>query len=158
MQVTYQFAMNNPIAMIDTTHPRQTRAKSGGYFNKDGRMLYMRSSWELNYAHYLNFLVQHKHIVCWEYEVDTFWFEAIKRGVRSYKPDFKVCEPNGDIVYHEVKGYMDSKSATKLKRMAKYHPGVKIRLIGSKEYKAIKKQAAIIPGWGKWETEKPGKD
>ena len=119
-----------------------------GYFLKDGKYIFMRSSWELNYAHYLNFLIQQKEIISWEYEADTFWFDKIKRGVRSYKPDFKVFNPNGTITYHEVKGWMDDKSATKLKRMAKYHPKVDIKLIGSKEYKAISKWSGVIKGWG----------
>lgn len=131
-----------------------TRTKYG-WFEKDGKFIFMRSSWELNYAHYLNFLIKHKQIAEWEYEVDTFWFEAIKRGVRSYKPDFKVHLLNGEIEYHEVKGWMDSKSETKLKRMKLYHPSVKIVLVGEAQYKAIKKQAPLITGWGTWITEKP---
>ena len=131
-----------------------TRGASG-WFDKDGKLVYMRSSWELNYAHYLNFLVDKKEFISWEYEVDTFWFEKIKRGVRSYKPDFKIHLNNGEIEYHEVKGWMDDKSVTKLKRMALYYPDVKIRVIGKKEYDAVCKYSSLIPNWGKWETENP---
>ncbi len=49
---------------------------------------YFRSRWERNWARYLNFLVQHGEITGWEYEPKTFWFHKIKRGTRSYKPDF----------------------------------------------------------------------
>ena len=58
-------------------------------------------------------------ILKWEYEPETFWFEKIKRGVRTYTPDFKVTEKDGSIIFHEVKGYMDARSKTKLKRMKK---------------------------------------
>lgn len=129
-----------------------------GWFEKDGKLIFMRSSWELNYAHYLNFLIKCNEIVSWEYEVDTFWFEKIKRGVRSYKPDFKVLLPNGSIEYHEVKGRMDDKSGTKLKRMAKYHPEIKIVLIDAKRYAAIKNKSILINGWGVWITENPNKE
>jgi hypothetical protein len=91
--------------------------------------LYLRSSWEANYARYLNFLIEHKEIQNWQYEPDTFEFTNIKKGVRFYTPDFKVCLNNGEIEYHEVKGWMDNKSITRGKRMEKYYPEIKIKLI-----------------------------
>jgi len=109
--------------------------------------IYVRSSWEANYARYLNFLVAHDQLIKWEYEPDTFWFEGIKRGTRSYTPDFKLYEKNGDIKYIEVKGYMDAKSATKLKRMKKYHPGVVIELVQGKEMKEIKNKVGSLIAW-----------
>lgn len=110
--------------------------------------IYVRSTWEANYARYLNFLVSRKAILKWEYEPDTFWFEGIKRGTRSYTPDFKVYESDGSIKYHEVKGYLDEKSKTKLQRMSKYHPGITIILICKKEYVEIgRKVGRLIPFW-----------
>lgn len=128
---------------------------NSGWFPKDGKFLFMRSSWELNYAHYLNFLVQQRKISKWEYEVDTFWFDKIKRGVTSYKPDFKVYNVDNTIEYHEVKGHMDNKSITKLKRMKLYHPTIKIVLIDKDRYNAIKKISAVVRGWGSWLKENP---
>jgi hypothetical protein len=110
--------------------------------------LYVRSSWEANYARYLNWLVIQEQIRKWEYEADTFVFEAIKRGTRSYLPDFKITNMDGTIEYHEVKGWMDQKSKTKLARMTKYYPGIKLILIGKDEYYAIKKSIkGFIPNW-----------
>lgn len=129
-----------------------------GWFEKDGKMIFMRSSWELNYAHYLNWLVTLKQIAGWKYESAVFWFEKIRRGVRSFKPDFEVTLLNGGTEFHEVKGWMDDKSRTKLKRMRIYHPSVKIVLIDQKRYKVIASQSAMVPGWGKWITEKPKKE
>lgn len=84
----------------------------------------------------------------WEYEVETFEFQKIKRGTRFYTPDFKVYTKLGAVEYHEVKGYMHQKGKTALKRMAKYYPDKKIVLIQRKEYMAIKKAvAALIPEW-----------
>jgi hypothetical protein len=98
----------------------------------------------------LNFLQAKGLIQKWEYESETFWFEKIRRGVRSYTPDFKVWKTE-EVTYRvEVKGWMDAKSKTKLKRMAKYHPGVEIRVVGQKEYTSIVRQlGSIIPNWEK---------
>jgi len=111
----------------------------GDYENSKGTM-YFRSKWEANYALYLDFLVEKGQIINWEYETDVFVFEEIKFGTRSYRPDFKVFNNDGTFEYHEVKGYMDSKSATKLKRMAKYYPEVKLILIDSSFYRSLQKQ------------------
>lgn len=109
--------------------------------------IYVRSAWEANYARYLNWLLDKGEIHKWEYEVDTFWFEKIKRGVRSYTPDFKVWTHEDRYEYHEVKGYMDQRSQTKLKRMAKYYPNERVLVIAKDEYKAIKQWSRLIPNW-----------
>lgn len=109
---------------------------------------YVRSGWEANYARYLKFAQSKGLILKWEYEPDTFWFENIKRGTRSYTPDFKVWKDENTYEYHEVKGYMDKKSQTKLKRMAKYYPNEKIVIIASEEYKEIRdKLSRLIEHW-----------
>jgi len=107
---------------------------------------YFRSSWEANYARYLNWLVQQGTIARWGYEVDTYEF-PVKRGSRFYTPDFKVYDHDGQFEYHEIKGYMDQRSATKLKRMAKYYPDIRVILIAKDEYKAVAKWKRLIPNW-----------
>jgi hypothetical protein len=43
---------------------------------------------------------------------------------------------------------MDAKSKTKLKRMAKYHPAVDLRVIDAKAYREIdRKLGGAIPNW-----------
>lgn len=103
--------------------------KKGWYEFEGGKRYYLRSGWELAYARYLETLLQASDIKEWEYEPVTFWFEAIRRGVRSYTPDFGVMLPDDTVEYHEVKGYMDPKSLTKLKRMRIYHPDIKMKLV-----------------------------
>jgi hypothetical protein len=121
------------------------RTSNGGTRADLGR--YFRSSWEANYARYLNWLIKVGEIVSWTYEPDTFEF-PVKRGNRFYVPDFKLVNRNGSIEYHEVKGWMDPQSATKLKRMAKYYPAVKIVLIDKEQYTAIARQVSrMIPNW-----------
>ena len=139
----------------------KTKAKNGGVSPKvqrgtwkagwreiGGKRNFYRSRWEANYARYLQWLKERGEIADWRHEPETFWFDAIKRGVRSYKPDFRVTESNGDSVLHEVKGWMNSRSRTTLRRMKKYHPEEKIILIDGKQYRAIRsKVMAMIPEW-----------
>jgi hypothetical protein len=112
------------------------------------KKIYFRSSWEYYYCLFLEKLKQEKKILNYEHEPECFWFEGIKRGVRSYLPDFKVYHLNGTFEYVETKGYMDSKSQTKIKRMAKYHPQIKLRVVDSewfkKNLKTIKSLEKII--------------
>ena len=132
------------------TDVRMRRGYSRGNQGKrsDLNNTYFRSTWEANYARYLNFLKSKGQIYKWEYEPDTFWFKKIKRGIRSYLPDFKIWENQNSTPYYvEVKGWMDDKSKTKLKRMAKYYPEIKVIVFGEKEYKELKKIKEIIPNW-----------
>jgi endogenous inhibitor of DNA gyrase (YacG/DUF329 family) len=123
--------------------PPKNRRANGGI--RDDLGIYVRSSWEANYARYLNFLIKNNQILKWEFEVDTFKF-PIERGSRYYVPDFKVFNKDGSFEYHEVKGYMDQRSSTKLKRMAKYHPNIKIVLIDKAAYISIFRNIqAMIP-------------
>lgn len=132
--------------LATSPHNVYSRAKRG--YRPDLGDTFWRSAWEANYARYLNLLKARGVIVGWEFEADTFWFTGIKRGVMSYLPDFKVTRPNGTVYYVEVKGWMDAKSKTKLKRMKKYHPAVEIEVVGKKQYMEIaRKLGGAIPHW-----------
>lgn len=122
----------------DSVNPGK-HGKGGRRVDLGGR--YFRSSYEANYARYLNF-----RKIAWEYETKTFRFEKISRGTMSYTPDFFLTE-EGE--YHEVKGWMDPKSQTKLARMTRYFPGAKIVVIGADWFRSAERQGlcAIIPGW-----------
>lgn len=110
--------------------------------------IYARSRWEANYARYLEWLKVHGQILSWEHEPHTFWFEAIHRGTRSYLPDFKVILMNGCCEWHEVKGWMDPGSRTKLRRMAKYYPHEVIRVIDGDWFKRNQRQMkSLISDW-----------
>jgi len=124
-----------------------SRAKSG-WIKLGGKRFFSRSQWEANYGRFLEWQKQLGEIAEWEHEPKTFWFEKIKRGVRSYMPDFKVTMRNGRIEWHEVKGWMDAKSRTKIKRFAKYYPNETLRVFGVSWFKdANRKLAAIVPEW-----------
>ncbi len=125
-----------------TTNPRARGGK------REDLGFYVRSAWEANYARYLNWLQARGQIERWEYEPDTFEFAAVRRGIRFYTPDFKVFTRDGSHEYHEVKGYMDKSSATKIKRMARYFPHERVVLIGTNEYRAIARAVArLVPNW-----------
>jgi len=113
-----------------------------------GKRHYFRSKQEANYGRFLEFLKQRGMIKEWEHEPETFWFKEVKRGINNYKPDFKITNLDGSIEYHEVKGWMDSRSKTKIKRFEKYYPHLKLKVIGVKWYRAAsRKLYKIIQGW-----------
>jgi hypothetical protein len=119
-----------------------------GWREIGGYKKYYRSRWEANYARYLEHARLQGEVVEWKHEPTTFWFEGIKRGVTNYLPDFYVKYSDGREEYHEVKGWMDAKSATKIKRMGKYHPQVKLVVIERKHYMQLEKSyCKAIEGW-----------
>lgn len=133
----------NPEAFPQTANRRGRGGRRADLGNS-----YYRSSWEANWARYLNWLLAKGEIKEWLYESETFEFEGIKRGSRFYTPDFKIYNNDGTIERHELKGYMDARSATKLKRMASYHPEAKITLIDKIAYAAVARMvASTIPHW-----------
>jgi hypothetical protein len=113
-----------------------------------GKRNFYRSRWEYRYALYLELMKQNKYIIDWFHEPHTFYFEGIKRGTNNYKPDFKVIFPSGKEEWYEIKGYMDAKSATKIKRMAKYHPQIILNVVDKKWFNENgRKLKGILKGW-----------
>ncbi len=122
--------------------------KAGWYINLKGKKVcYCRSGWEKNYAAYLDWLVSLGEIKEWAYEEDEFEFHNILRGTRFYKPDFKIWGLDGNVEYHEVKGYWTAKAKTQVKRFRKYYPEEKLVIIDAEAYKAIAEKSALIPRW-----------
>lgn len=142
-------AMQTTFAKYGRLGPQVKRGSwKAGWREIGDKRNYYRSKWEANYGRYLQWLKEQGEILDWEHEPETFWFEAIKRGVRSYLPDFRVTENDGSTLLHEVKGWMDARSKTTIKRMAKYHPQETLIVIREKQYKEIgKKVSALIEGW-----------
>lgn len=133
-------AVKEKLGLKDTAY-RQFWATVG-----DKEPIYFRSQWEFYYSLFLEKLKQEGKITEWKHEPKCFWFNEIKRGVRSYLPDFCITHKDGTEEWSEVKGYFDSKSQTKMKRMAKYYPEVKIRLVGADWFKQnIKSCKALQP-------------
>lgn len=110
---------------------------------------FYKSAWEANVARILEKMKQAGEIKEWLYEDKIFWFETIRRGVRSYVPDFKVIGFDDTHEWWEVKGYWDARSLTKMKRMAKYYPKEKMVIVDSKKYKSLMNEykAKIGSAW-----------
>lgn len=143
-QIKNRFAKYGTLA----TNTRENASWKAGWRNIGGVDKYYRSRWEANYARYLELLKNEGKIASWEHEPKTFWFEEIMRGSRSYLPDFRVTDCEGNVTYHEVKGWMDARSKTKLARMAKYYPEISVVVIDKDQYNVMNKfYRYIIDGW-----------
>ena len=115
------------------------------------RKICFKSGWEVNFAIFLQFLKEKYQIQEWLYEPETFWYNNIKRGVRSYKPDFKIIRNDGSHYWAEVKGYMDAKSNTKIKRFRKYYPEEELFIIDKAWF--IKQQQRLPRLCESWEND-----
>jgi len=135
------------LAGLLTVENAYSRTVSGKRVDLDNR--FFRSSWEANYARFLNFQLARGAIVSWDYECQVFVFETIKRGTRSYTPDFKVVYPDGHHEWHEVKGWMDPKSITRIARMRRYYPLEPLRIIDEEWFKDARRKGlpALLPYW-----------
>lgn len=145
---------NSTFIMRKYTNANPYSRTKCGWVEIGGKRFFSRSSWEANIGAYFELLKSKGEIIDWEHEPQTFWFEEIKRGVRSYLPDYRITNNDGSTYFVEVKGWMDDKSKTKLKRMAKYYPEVKLDLIDAKRYRVIEKNKSIIPMWGLLDNQK----
>ena len=93
-----------------------------------GKTCHFRSKMEYRYARYLELLKTSGHIVDWNYERTKFVFPTEMTGAKQFLIDFDVLTIQGEIVHHEVKGYLDSRDITKLRRVAKHYPNARIHL------------------------------
>jgi hypothetical protein len=126
----------------------RSKGRKAGWLEIGGKRHYFRSAWERNIARYAEWLKQNGQIVDWTYEATTHKFEGVKRGIVSYKEDFRITENSGDRPIWEVKGFMSRESKTKLNRMAEHHPHIRIVLIGKVQYQAIAAtMRGTIIGW-----------
>lgn len=96
-----------------------------------------KSSWEYEIALRLQKLKLEGSIKHWKYESKHFLFEDIKRGYRSYCPDFEVCLLDDEHLYIEVKGWKMEKSMKRIELFKERYPNVKFYLLDEHEYKKI---------------------
>lgn len=103
----------------------------------DNKEYTFKSSWEVEIAQRLQSLVDNGYIREWKYESKHFNFDDMKRGIRSYCPDFEVRLLDGDCIYLEVKGWKMPKSMKRIDMFIERYPNVKFYLIDDKEYGKI---------------------
>lgn len=120
-----------------------------GWREIGGKRYYFRSLWEINFAHYLEFLKKRDMITDWQYEPQIFAFpkDAYKAGPFYYCPDFFVTYPNGKHSWQEVKGYLTSAAKQKTKRFKKHFPDEELFIVGAAEMKQIREFRNLIPNW-----------
>lgn len=120
LQCAYNDPNRSPQTKESIKKQLKTKRKNGNlaHNNAQGKRedlegQYFRSTWEANYARFLN--LQNTE---WQYEPKTFEFEPIKRGTRFYTPDFYLPDEDRWV---EIKGWFNKKSQTKIKRFKKYY-------------------------------------
>lgn len=124
------------------------RYHAGKWAEIGGKKIFFRSKWERNYARWLEWQKGRGLILDWQYEPRTFWFDGIKRGCVSYKPDFYIVTTQGDEKWIEVKGYYDARSFTKIRRFRKYFPKERLELVDKEFFKKNNaKLKLLVPGW-----------
>ena len=117
---------------------------SAGWREIGGKKKYFKSMWEANYARWLEWQKIHEQIQDWMFEPRTFWFEGIRRGCTNYKPDFWILENNDDHHWVEVKGWMDPKSITKIKRFNKYFGHERLFIVDKEWFNQFNPKLKII--------------
>lgn len=98
---------------------------------------FFRSTWEANYARYLN-----GQNLKWRYEAITYNLGLGK----SYTPDF-ILE---DGTHIEIKGWLTEKGAEKIRLFQEQYPHIKLEIVDKKCYSLLKNQYQFtIENWEK---------
>lgn len=107
-------AITRKLAEMDGKPITKKLSKRSVIGRRDDLNQFFRSNWEANCARWFN----HKGKK-WAYEPNVFSFleHGIKRGTVSYCPDFKV-----GTLWVEVKGFLDTKGKTAVRRFKKFYP------------------------------------
>jgi hypothetical protein len=81
------------------------------------------SKFEMKWARYLQFLKEQEEILEWYYHPVKFDFRSFdyKNKPYVYTPDFSVIENDGSLMYHEAKGYIETKDISRLRRANKHY-------------------------------------
>lgn len=137
--------------------PKNTkRIVAGGYTSNwqgwatvGDQKCYFRSLWEHNYACFLEWQCSEKRLLSWEHEPKRFSFkDKYLRPPYDYLPDFKVTYSTGVWEWHEVKGFLNGKSKSKIKRFEKHFPREgAITLIDKRWFSNTGNYSLVIPGW-----------
>jgi hypothetical protein len=110
---------NNP--MYGRPCPSKVNSYKGGYYKN----IWMRSSWEIAYAKYLD-----ENNIDWKYEYKTF-----NLGESTYTPDFYLTKTKE---YIEIKGYWREGTKEKFELFKQLYPNIKITIIGNEKLKELK--------------------
>lgn len=135
----------------NNSHREISRVKASwkqGHRFVGGKDRFFRSSWEFNYALYLQYLKDNEQIKEWYYEPEIFYFKESKNNCYAYKPDFKIINNDNSFYFVEIKGWMDKASKNKIENMGIFYPEIKLIVIDDKEYFKFKKEwQDKLKGW-----------
>ena len=101
------------------------QSKVNSYKGNYYKNIWMRSSWEISYAKYLD-----KHKIKWKYEPRAF-----DLGNSTYRPDFYLPRVNEWI---EIKGYWRKGAKEKFNLFKKLYPEINIKVLNEKKLIADK--------------------
>jgi hypothetical protein len=109
-------AIKNKLGELDGKAPtsKKKMAKRSIVGKRTDLNLFTRSGWEANVCRYL----KHQQME-YQYEPTTFFFSGVKKGTVIYTPDLYV--PSLDA-WIEVKGYIDARGKTAIRRFKKHYP------------------------------------
>lgn len=110
----------------------------------NGKDYTFKSTWEVEIAKRLQSLLDNGYIYSWDYESKHFNFQDMKRGIRSYCPDFEVVLADQTCLYIEVKGWKMPTSMKRIEMFRERYPHVKFYLIDDKEYGKILSQSDYL--------------
>jgi hypothetical protein len=147
-------AWANPNSKLNSEHNRQVHSdrlheiKMRGGINTyssrgnhetviGGKNYVFKSSWEKEIANRLQSLKDDGSITGWGYEKKHFNFDDVKRGIRSYCPDFEVSLNDGGKMYIEVKGWKMPSSMKRIEMFRERYPNIKLYMIDEREYKKV---------------------
>ncbi len=107
-------AVKNKLAELDgKVLPKKANKKRTNIGRRADLNGFYRSNWESNLARWLK-SKGYQYL----YEAQVFTFPGVKHGTVSYCPDFKLA----DGTWIEVKGFIDGKSKTQIRRFKKHYP------------------------------------
>lgn len=126
------FQKENPAIRGKNSNFYGQKAKHGKgnwYICKDGSKVWMRSSWEIKFAIYLD-----KNNIEWIYEPKAFpIFFNNKEG--TYSPDFFIVKENYFI---EIKGWWRDDAKIKYESFIEQYPSLRIELFDKNKLKLLK--------------------
>lgn len=103
--------------------------KYGKWYQRGSLKIWMRSSWEVLYAQWMD-----RQGIQWEYEPKFFVVGKGSWVGQTYTPDFYIP---AEKKFMEVKGHLSRANARKMLAFRKRHPKVVVELLGGKELKAL---------------------
>ena len=123
--------------MYGRTHEGRTAYSAAGFRKDLGH--YVRSSWEADFARVLKYLG-----INYQYEPRRFTLSRADGATLTYAPDFFVPESR---CFYEVKGWMDDKSAEKIRLFREQYRGETLLVIDKTQFAELQMRYRDLVEW-----------